>query len=123
MLYDGGGGNTNYRLIYQTTGEASLSHASGESTPYYPLKVPDGKTKVVITIPALTSDQKLYMTVYGLTLENRIYTRATSSGWLTAGVYEYTLPSGMAYIAMNFRNESYSALDSYDFTGFTVTWE
>lgn len=125
MYYDGLGGQTNYRLIYQTTGEVPFANGSisGEATPYYPLKVPKGKTKVKVILPSLAPDKSVRMTVDGLALSNGIYTRVVSSGWIAQGVYEYEFGSDISYIDVIFRNEAYSGLVSYDFTGFTVTWE
>lgn len=123
-IYYSNSNGTSYKIIYQTTGITPLSSGSATGTPteYYPLAVPNGKTKVTVSFPSLASDKKLIMGVESHTLSNGIYTRVASAGWLAEGTYTYEFGSA-EYITLKFRNNNYGGLDNYDFTGFTVTWE
>lgn len=125
VYYSDNEGQTNQKMVYQTTGDVPFytSAALSTATTYYPLVVPDGKTKIVLTFPNLTSSQKLVMAVRSLTLDGNAYKQATSSGWLAEGTYEWSFAAGTKYVAPYFRNNSYGGLDLYDFSGFTVSWE
>ena len=126
MFHDDLGGETNYYMIYQDSGEAPL-HADETITTaskYYPLEVPAGKTKIKFTFPNL--QKPLLMAVPTLSLSDGVYTRISNSGWLTEGVYEYEFGAGVEYIAANFRNNGYTGLNVsgnyYDISGFTLEW-
>lgn len=118
---------TCYVSLCQTVGSARLCSDSALSvqTPYYPIKVPSGKTKVKVSLPNMTNS--LYMCVWGITLSNGAYTRVNNSGWLDVGVYEYTFPTGSEYILVTFRNESYGDIinsdNGYIWSNIKVTWE
>lgn len=125
VYYSDNDDGTSQKMLYQTTGDVPLytSASLDEESPYYPLEVPAGKTKIVVTFPNLASDKALIMAVRALSLDGNAYTQETSSGWLTAGVYEWTFAAGTKFIAPYFRNDAYSGLNYYDTSGVTVSWE
>lgn len=118
---------TCYVTLCQTVGSARLCSDSALSvqTPYYPMKVPNGKTKVKVSLPNMANS--LYMCVWGMTLSNGAYARVNNSSWLDVGVYEYTFPTGSEYILVTFRNDAYgditSAENGYIWSNVKVTWE
>lgn len=124
VFYSDPAGQTNYKMIYQTTGNVPLytSAALSTATNYYPLVVPEGKTKMKITFPNLGSN-KFVMAVRAMTLDGNAYKQSASSGWLTEGVYEWSFDSGTKYLVPYFRNNTYGGLNTYDTSGVTVTWE
>lgn len=120
-----GDGSTNYRMLYQTTGDAPYytSATLATATTYYPLAVPTGKTKMILSFPNLATSHKLIMAVRALTLDGNAYKQVASSGWLSEGVYEWSFDAGTKFVAPYFRNNAYGGLNSYDMSGVTVSWE
>ena len=112
-----------YISVCQTSGDEVLYNnpEMTNKTIYYPVKVPEGKTKVSISLPNV--NESLYMAVFGATLSNGTYTRSSSSGWLAKGVYEHTFGTSDEYLMIHFRNDSYGDMSVYDFSGLTVSWE
>lgn len=125
VYYDNLSGQTNYKMLYQTTGDVPYCSdaAYAIQTAYYPIAVPNGKSKVVFTFPNLASGKTLIMAIRTMTLSDNKYVQATSSGWLENGVYSWEFGADVQYIAPYFRNTDYSGLDSYDLSGATLTWE
>lgn len=124
VYYSDPGDQTNYKTIYQTTGDIPLYTSADltTATNYYPLVVPNGKTKMKLTLPNLGSN-KLLMSVRAMTLDGNAYKQVVGSGWLEEGVYEWSFDAGTKYIIPFFRKEDYGGIQYYDISGATVSWE
>ena len=118
--------NVKFRSLYvgrvQPDGVSALGWSSASTgeypypEQYYPIEIPDGATRVVVTCP-----DSVKWAVHSWDAANA----KTDSGWLTNGngAYEFPAESKVLLVLFNDNNAADMSADTYDSSSFSLTFD
>ena len=115
--------NTNSRIAAVTT-EPNINDQPAETVNdinYYPIPIPSGATKVIITCPGFIPGDRYY----SYDANDQVYTSLFDPGWQVEGGVTRELDAEYEYMTVNFKEvvESGYIPDGTDTSGFSIVFE